>query len=143
MLSALEKPPRINPTKRQKRRERLTSGEKRRFRRVVGKKCEITGESLRPGDIHHIRPVQSGGRKTYDNLALLKPEVHRALHSLVRLICKNDPSLDIGEVTLKLSKDAIALGKLQRVIDGEDPELVYKRELYIEHVRSQQDMFEG
>ncbi|XLD85064.1 HNH endonuclease signature motif containing protein (plasmid) [Cetobacterium somerae] len=32
-------------------------------------------------DVHHIIPKQNGGQDVIENLVLLKPEIHRLLHS--------------------------------------------------------------
>lgn len=145
MLSSLEKPRLINPSKRQKRRERLSPRERRKFIRMSGDVCEITGEAPGKGErleIHHKLMVSVGGRKTYHNLVSTICKHHRKIHSVARQIAKSC-DIEYSEITRQLSEDAEQLGKWGRVENGEDPAKVYKKDLYIEHVRSQQDMFEG
>ncbi|MGL5639154.1 MAG: HNH endonuclease signature motif containing protein, partial [Cetobacterium sp.] len=47
-------------------------------------KCAVTGEYISGNnryDVHHITPKKNGGKDAIENLVLLKPEVHRLLHS--------------------------------------------------------------
>lgn len=47
-------------------------------------KCGVTGEYIKGNDtfdIHHIKPKAKGGSDEIQNLVLLKPEVHKKLHS--------------------------------------------------------------
>lgn len=47
-------------------------------------KCAVTGDYISGNnryDVHHVIPKQNGGQDVIENLVLLKPEIHRLLHS--------------------------------------------------------------
>lgn len=55
-----------------------------KVRYMYNSKCAVTNEYINGNNnfhIHHIIPQKNGGKDTLENLILLKPEVHRALHS--------------------------------------------------------------
>lgn len=150
MFRTIDSPPLDKPTRKQRQRERLTSSDKKRFRRIAGKRCEITGykdsrKKTKSLHVHHIYPVggSKSGRKSIDNLALLSPDVHIYLHKIASQIARSHPEKDWGEIVKDLTNSAIEVGKLGRVLNGENPNIVYKRELLIDKLRSQQDMFEA
>lgn len=131
----LEAQPHKEPSRKQKRRERLTQAERRKFRRLyTDGTCEITGvpdSRKKPHEIHHMHPVQYGGRKTIENLAYIEPETHRKLHKTARSHARNTRTPEAAVID-RLTRDAIQIGKWGRVADGEPPEDVYKREKMIE-----------
>jgi hypothetical protein len=141
----LELPP-LDPNapKKKKERERLRSNETKRFRRrYTTRECEVTGQHNARGrkkqfHIHHILPVSHGGRKCLTNLAYIKPEIHERIHTQAREHAKHKRK-DLGEVTEALTRTAIAMDKLSRYNNGEDPEQIYKRELHIERRRAVRD----
>jgi len=47
-------------------------------------KCAITGEPLRFGEmeVHHILPIEMGGKDNYSNLVLLSYDAHKLLHAV-------------------------------------------------------------
>ena len=54
-----------------------------KVRYMYNSKCAVTNEYINGNNnfhIHHIIPQKNGGKDTLENLILLKPEVHRALH---------------------------------------------------------------
>ncbi|MGL5964772.1 MAG: group II intron reverse transcriptase/maturase [Fusobacteriaceae bacterium] len=53
-------------------------------RHLSGSICYVTNEYINGNntfDIHHIKPRSKGGSDAVENLVLLKPEVHKILHS--------------------------------------------------------------
>lgn len=111
---------------------RLNSDERFIYRGLHQKRCEITGDYVgNVGEIHHAKPISHYGTKNLDNLVYLSRDVHARIHMVARRRARTTGG-DLGEITEKLTKDAMALGKLGRTLEGENPQHVYQREANID-----------
>lgn len=126
-------------------RERLNNRQRRWYRKHHPKKCEVTGESLidekgrNTGEIHHIEMVKAGGLAILENLMQIDAELHKTIHREAwRIAGERDCSVE--EACIYLSTSMLELGKLGRVLEGEDPNAVYAREQIIEQVNRLHDL---
>lgn len=131
-----------------KRNARLSSKEKRAYRKAHDYICEVSGLKIQSpkrgqncdADIHHKLPVNVGGRKTLRNLMLVEKEIHKKLHQYanrqVSKKWKGYPGKTRGEkrlnaqaeITKNLSNELQEATRLSRVLDGESPSSVYRDE---------------
>lgn len=120
-------------------RERLNNKQRKWYRRNHPKKCEVTGRSLidskgrNTGEIHHIEMVKSGGLAILENLMQIDAELHKTIHREAwRIAGERDCSVE--DACEYLSTSILELGKLGRVLEGEDPNVVYAREQIIDQI---------
>lgn len=134
------------PSEAEKKAARLTSRQKNRVRKGRRYTCELSGERVQIKQkaqlhVHHMRPVQGGGKKRARNLMTILAPHHEALHNeyvpieMKRLHGINkykaeEHHVKLVQTTEEASRALREATRLSRVINGEDPKFVYGPEYY-------------
>lgn len=127
------------PSEKERKAQRLSTREKKRFKKDKPPICEISAQEYEPRfrHIHHILPVETGGTKDPSNLMQLGEDVHNKLHALVyELVRKNwwefegrtkkeKRAAATAYYTETLSREFREWTRLVRIDLGEAPEEVY------------------